>query len=230
MCVTSNVMTGGKIDNYYEHAPKSGKTEKLVILLHGLGSNGQDLISLAPYWAPAVPNALFVSPDAPFVCDMVPEGYPNSFQWFSLQSREPKAMLEGARIAAPILEGFIQEQLDKHGLTAKDCALVGFSQGTMMSLSVAPYFKNALAGVLGYSGALLWDSDKDASKMHKIPICLIHGEADDVVPIGAYHAAKEKLQQEGFNVSGHTTPHLPHSIDGEGVENGAEFLKFVLNQ
>jgi len=223
-------MTDKRITNFYEHPPKSGQAEQLVILLHGLGSNGQDLISLAPYWAPAVPKAHFISPDAPFACDMVPEGYPNSYQWFSLQSRDPKDMLKGVRIAAPILERFIEEQLEAYNIPAEKCALVGFSQGTMMSLSVAPFMKQKLAGVLGYSGALLWDELKDPAKAHKFPVCLIHGEADDVVPVDAYHMAVYKLQSEGFDVSGHTTPNLPHSIDGEGIESGAAFLKTILNQ
>ncbi|MFP4314468.1 MAG: alpha/beta hydrolase [Alphaproteobacteria bacterium] len=223
-------MSEGQIDNYYEHAPATGNIKKLVILLHGLGSNGQDLISLAPYWAPAVPEALFISPDAPFACDMVPAGYPNSYQWFSLQSRDPQDMLDGARRAAPILKDFIRTQLDKSGVKAENCALVGFSQGTMMALSVAPFFKEKLAGVLGYSGALLWDAEQDMDKMHKIPVRLIHGEADGVVPIDAYHMARQKLQAEGFQVSGHSTHGLEHSIDGPGVESGAEFLKIVLNQ
>lgn len=222
-------MTDTKINNYYEHPPVQGAPKKLVILLHGLGSNGQDLISLAPYWSPVVPDALFVSPDAPFACDMVPAGYPNSFQWFSLQSRDPKDMLNGARIAAPILSAFIKEKLDTHDIAPENCALVGFSQGTMMSLSVAPFYDEKLAGVLGYSGALLWDNDKDLAKMHKLPVRLIHGEADDVVPIDAYLAAKQKLQEQGFDVSGHSTPNLTHSIDGQGVESGADFLKTILN-
>jgi phospholipase/carboxylesterase len=175
-----------------------------------------------------VPDAHFVSPDAPFACDMVPEGYPNSYQWLSLQSRDPKDMLEGVRTAAPILEDFIQEQLDANKVSANKCALVGFSQGTMMSLGVAPFFEKTLAGVLGYSGALLWDEQKAQAGMHNIPVRLIHGEADDVVPLEAYHMARQKLEEQGFDVSGHTTPGLPHSIDGKGVESGAEFLKSIL--
>ncbi len=66
----------------------------MVILLHGLGSNGQDLISLAPLWAQRIPDAVFVSPDAPFTCDMVPPGYPNAYQWFSLQDRDPRIVLQ----------------------------------------------------------------------------------------------------------------------------------------
>src|SRR5215469_10624101 len=115
------------------HPPHSGgKPKRLVILLHGLGADGNDLIGLAPYWAPQLPTAEFLSPNAPFPCDMAPYGY----QWFSVQDRSPPAVLAGVRAAAPFLDSFIDEALNARGLDDGDLALVGFSQGTMMSLYV----------------------------------------------------------------------------------------------
>ncbi len=132
--------------------PASGsKPRQLVVLLHGVGADGHDLIGLAPYWAPALPDAEFVSPDAPFPCDMAPYGR----QWFSLQDRTPNAILGGVRAAAPILDAFLDEALAARGLDASQLALVGFSQGTMMSLYVGPRRAEALAGIIGYSGALI---------------------------------------------------------------------------
>lgn len=218
------------IANSYEFYEGTGKPESLVLLLHGLGSNGQDLISLAPLWAKDLPNTVFVSPDAPFPCDMVPPGYPNSFQWFSLQSRDPQTMLRGVQEAAPVLKAFIKEQCEKYGIPAGKCALTGFSQGTMMSLYTAPRYEEGLAGVLGYSGALLWEADTEENALKKMPIRLIHGEADDVVPVDSYHMAREILEESGYDVSGYTTPGLPHSIDEAGIQSGSEFLKSILNQ
>jgi phospholipase/carboxylesterase len=219
-------MTRAEITNYYEHKPESGKKpEQLVMLLHGLGSNGQDLISLAPFWAKYLPNAIFISPDAPFRCDMVPPGYPNSYQWFSLQQRAPSAMLHGASSAAPILQDFMKEQMELHDISAAKTALVGFSQGTMMSLYAGPRFGQRIAGILGYSGALVGEMDIE---LHKVPVHLVHGEADDVVPVAAYHHARKGLEQAGFTVSGHTTKGLPHSIDDKGIQSGADFLKSIL--
>ena len=211
----------------YRAGPKSGAVPKqIVLLLHGLGSNGQDLISLAPYWADAVPDAVFVSPDAPFPCDMAP-GMRNSFQWFSLQSRDPQDMLSGVQTAQPLLDAYIDRLLDEFGVEDGQLALVGFSQGTMMSLYVGPRRKKQIAGILGYSGALIGAESLGAPEIQKPPVCLIHGQADDVVPVQAYHMARQVLEQNGFTVSGHTTPGLPHSIDGQGIEAGAAFLKSV---
>lgn len=207
-----------EITNTYELTPE-GKAESLVILLHGLGSNGRDLISLAPMWATELPNTVFVSPDAPFACDMVPAGYPDSFQWFSLQDRDPHMVLEGVQRAQPILDSFITEQIEKYDVAPEKTVLCGFSQGTMMSLYTAPRYPAQLAGVLGYSGALCGEPGEN-----KLPVCLVHGEADDVVPIDAYNHARGKLIGAGFKVSGHSTPGLTHSIDQAGLDAGRDFL------
>lgn len=211
-----------EITNIYEHS-SVGKPKSLVILLHGLGSNGQDLLSLAPIWSAELPDTVFVSPDAPFVCDMVPPGYPNSFQWFSLQDRDPAAILQGVMAAQPILDSFITEQMEKYDVLPEKTLLCGFSQGTMMSLYTAPRFPTKLGGVLGYSGALCGPPGEV-----KLPICLIHGEADDVVPLSAYEHARGALIGAGFKVSGHTTPGLTHSIDQAGLDAGGVFLKSSL--
>lgn len=209
----------------YTHSPKSGKKpESIVILLHGLGSNGQDLIGLAPYWATVLPDTVFVSPDAPFPCDMAPYGY----QWFSLQSRDPHMMLQGVETAFPILNEYIDEMLAKYELADDRLALVGFSQGTMMSLYAGPRRKYKIAGVLGYSGALIGAATLGDSNIQKIPVHLIHGDADTVVPVNAYTMAKQTLVSHGFAVTGGITQGLVHSIDDEGIEDGAAFLQRIL--
>src|SRR5215472_6345589 len=134
------------------HKPAGGgEPRQLVVLLHGLGADGNDLIGLAPYWAPALPEAEFISPDAPFPCDMAPYGR----QWFSFQNRSPAAILAGVRAAATILDGFLDETLQARNLDERRLALVGFSQGTMMSLYVGLRRQKALAGIVGFSGALV---------------------------------------------------------------------------
>src|SRR5258705_6468644 len=128
-----------------------GRPSRLVILLHGLGADGNDLIGLAPYWARLLPTAEFVSPNAPFPCDMAPYGY----QWFSAQDRSPATVLAGVRAAAPLLDSFIDDALAERGLDDSDLALVGFSQGTMMSLFVGLRRAKPVAGIVGFSGRVL---------------------------------------------------------------------------
>lgn len=210
--------------NTYTHGPASGSAKQLVILLHGLGANGQDLLGLAPEFADTLPDAVFVSPDAPFPCDMAPVGY----QWFSLQEWTAESILRGVQQAAPILEDFIAQQIRKYGVPANKTALLGFSQGTMMALYAGPRYPERLAGVLGYSGALVWGEGVDDHVMHRIPIHLIHGSADQIVPVAAFHQAKKKLEEAGFAVTGGVTPGLMHNIDAAGMRDGAAFLKRIL--
>lgn len=210
------------IQNFYEYLPQS-QPKNAVIMLHGVGSNGQDLISLAPYMAQGLPETAFISPDGPFPCDMVPAGYPNSYQWFSLQNRDPHVMLEGVKSAFPLVEEFINAQSERLNIPLEKIALLGFSQGTMTSLYVAPRLKNKIAGVLGYSGALLWEEGGE----QVMPIHLIHGEADNIVPVEAREHAEKRLTEHGYTVTGHTTPNLTHSIDEKGISSGTKFLNKV---
>lgn len=210
--------------NTYKAEPANGKkAEKIVLMLHGVGSNGQDLIGLAPYLGAAIPNAVFLSPDAPHAYDMAPFGR----QWFSLREYTAEAMLDGIRATVPLLNDYIDDVLAEYGLDDSDLALLGFSQGTMMSLYAAPRRKKPLAGVLGYSGALLGGEELAESHIHKIPVCLIHGEDDPVLPLSRYHDAKKALETAGFIVDGHSVPGLPHSIDESGIRAGISFLQKI---
>lgn len=198
----------------------------LVVLLHGLGADGNDLIGLAPVWAPHFPHVAFASPHAPFPCDMAPFGR----QWFSLQVRTEDVILEGVQEAAPILEAFLRQELERHGLGWDRLALVGFSQGTMMSLHVAPRLKEQIAGVVGYSGALVGADLLGEEAVSKPPVSLIHGEADEVVPFGAMGAARVALEVAGIEAESLARPGLGHGIDEEGLRRGLAFLQRVLPQ
>jgi len=211
----------------YSHAPfMGGKPDSLVIFLHGYGSNGQDLISLAPYWERALPHTAFISPDAPFPCEI---GF--GYQWFSLSDVSLTARMEGVENAAPLLNQFIDEQITKYNLPAAKIALVGFSQGTMMSLYVAPRRSQPLAGVIGYSGALLGGEEfATLPSIVKPPLLLIHGDSDPVVPVEAYHHAMASFANAGFtDLSGSVTPGLVHSIDEQGLVDGLAFLQRVFS-
>jgi phospholipase/carboxylesterase len=202
--------------------PKSGaKPKQLVVFLHGYGSNGDDLISLAPYWADLLPDAEFVSPNAPFPCEMNPFG---GFQWFGLEERNPAMMLAGTRAATTILDAWLDEALNARGLDESSLALVGFSQGTMMSLHVGPRRAIAPAAIVGYSGALIGPDALGAEIKSKPPVLLVHGTVDQVVPFAAMGAAAQALQAQGVKVETMARPGLPHSIDPDGLAAGGRFL------
>ncbi len=201
-------------------AASGGAPRHLVVLLHGLGADGNDLIALAPHLAHALPEAHFISPNAPFPCDMAPYGR----QWFSLQDRDPHVMLSGLRMAAPVLDAFLDKQMARFALPPAAVALVGFSQGTMMSLYVAPRRTSALAAVVGFSGAMLGGDALATEARSKPPVLLVHGDADPVVPVQATPAAGGALQEVGFSVETLICPGVEHTIDPAGLTRALEFL------
>lgn len=205
--------------------PASGGAPKsLVILLHGYGSNGEDLIGLVPHWRHAFPDTLFIAPNAPQICPGAPGGY----QWWPITNMDPQARIAGARATAPIIDAFIDAQLARYGLSDDKLALVGFSQGTMMALQVGLRRQGPVAGILGYSGMLV-DETGLSEMSSKPPVLLVHGDADPTVPVAALHHSGATLQALGYQIGGHVSPGLGHSIDLDGLQMGGNFLHKVLN-
>lgn len=201
--------------------PKSGDPAKqLVVLLHGIGADGNDLIALAPFYQGVLPDALFIAPNAPFPCDMAPFGY----QWFSIQNLQPDTRLAGARQAAPIVDAFIDAQLDALGLTERDTAIIGFSQGAMMALYVGLRRARPLAGLISHSGMLVGEHLLATEIVSRPPVLLTHGAIDDVVPPGALAAAQAALKSCDVPLEAHELPGLGHGIDERTVHLDLRFL------
>lgn len=201
-----------------------GKPRALIILLHGYGSNGADMISLAPHWRSDLPNALFLAPNAPERCP----GNPGGYQWWALAEFSRVALSAGVKRATPALDAYIDAQLAEHDLTEEQLLLVGFSQGTMMALHVGPRRERCLAGIIGYSGMLADPAGMKTGARTKPPVLLVHGSDDPVVPIAAFHEVRTELQRLGFKVSEHVSRGLGHGVDPRGLELGGAFARRVL--
>lgn len=203
-------------------APASGEpAKKLVILCHGYGADGNDLIGLGSQWQTLLPDAAFVSPHAPERCGMSPMGY----QWFPLTRLDPNEYWTGVRQAAPVLNAFIDQELARLGLDDSALALVGFSQGTMMSLHAGLRRAIAPAAILGYSGALAGPEHLADEINVKPPVMLIHGDMDEVIPVAALDLASNALAEAGVGVQWHVSQGIGHGIDGAGLSLGGEFLR-----
>ncbi len=192
------------------------KTKAIVFLLHGWGSDGDDLIQLSYQWKGISDNITFISPNGPEVCDANPSGR----QWFSIDHENPHNMVQGIVKAKFDLKNFIDKKLKKYSLTDQ-FLLVGFSQGTMLALNLALSIK--CKGVIGYSGAYI-DAPID-SNVPKNDIILIHGEDDDIVPISKMNDAVTKIKKYSKSVTSHVCRNLAHSIDQKGLKIAEEFIK-----
>lgn len=211
----------GGLDGPRRPPAAGGRATSLVVFAHGYGSNGDDLIALAPVLAKALPNTAFASPDAP---SPVP-GYPSGFQWFPLTRLDPALMASGVRQAAGALDRFIDAELRRLELPATACALVGFSQGTMMSLHVGLRRAEPLAAVVGFSGVLTAPERLPGELRSRPPVLLVHGAMDELVPVHALAAAREGLAQADVGCRWRIEPRLPHSIGPAGLDDAGAFLR-----
>jgi phospholipase/carboxylesterase len=205
-------------------APLSGgNATSLVVLLHGIGANGNDLLFLAQAWRKLLPKAEFIAPNAPLPYDHAPEAR----QWFSLQDRAPEMLLAGLREAGTILDRFFDELLASRQLGDARLALAGFSQGAATALYAGLRRQKPIAGIVAFSGALLGEGlGRDIRS--KPPVLLVHGVADDVVPFQSMANAKATLAAAGVPVKAVARPGLRHAIDDAGIALAGEFLFDIL--
>lgn len=201
--------------------PKSGEVRQLVVLLHGYGSDGNDLIGLAPFWRDHMPDALFIAPNAPERCDINPAG----FQWFPLDVDKELSRLEGAPGARAALDLFLETLWKETGLGPAQTILLGFSQGAMMALDVGLRLKTQPIAILSFSGALIGPDDIAREIGSRPPVCLVHGGADPVVPVVSSEMAAEQLQNLGVRVAKQIEPGVGHTITPEGLGFALAFLR-----
>ncbi len=201
-------------------APLSGaRPNALVILLHGYGSNGEDLIELARMIQPALPNAAFVAPNAPSRMPSLAAAY----QWWPIETFSMTERTAGATAAAPGLDAFVAEEAVKVGLPFHRVLLAGFSQGAMMALHVGLRRPEALAGIIGISGMLVAPERLQAEIMSRPPVLLIHGSQDDVVPFRSMDLAVTVLAEAGVAAETHESRGVAHSVGQDGLAAAAAF-------
>ncbi len=202
-----------------------GAPRALVVICHGLGANGADLIPLARVWSEILPQALFVAPDGPETCDLVPvdEGL-DARQWFSLRDWRPAAMAAGARAARPALDKFIDEMLAAHSIAPENYAIAGFSQGAMMALFTGLRRATQPRTILAYAGVLLGADTLAGEIANRAPVLLAHGESDTVVSVEFSRMAAETLRRQRVPVEMLIEPGLGHDISAAGIAAGARSL------
>ena len=203
------------------------KIRNIVIFLHGLGSNGDDLMGLAPYFKAALPDTAFLSPNAPY---QVPMAY-NGYQWFDLWDRSQMQIEQGVRDTAPMIVDYIHAVSKRFKVPLSRIVLVGFSQGTMMSLHTGLRLLDGLGGIVGYSGAMISPETLGDEKLKNLPpVLLVHGLSDPIVPAMASQYAAGAIENAGGAVRYIQRPFLVHSIDDAGIKEAISFVKAIFDK
>ncbi|HSG57058.1 MAG TPA: alpha/beta fold hydrolase [Paracoccaceae bacterium] len=215
--------------NAQRRAPLSGETRSVVVFLHGYGANGADLLGLADPLGEHLPDTMFIAPDAPEACAGAPFGY----QWFPIPWIDGSSEEEAARgmqAAVEDLNAFLDGILVDEDLLPEQMVLLGFSQGSMMSLHVAPRREDPVAGVIAFSGRLLQPEVLPDEVVSRMPILLVHGDADDVVPVQSLPQAAQALQDAGFTeVFAHIMKGTAHGIAPDGLSVALAFMRDKLS-
>ncbi len=211
-----------------KRSAKSGRTDSLVVFIHGYGADGNDLIGLADPLAEYLPDTTFLSPNAPNICTMNPMGR----EWFPIPSIDMTSEGFAREIMLKSVEQFqhwLDAQVVNEGITPDRVVFVGFSQGTMMALHVGPRRADPLAGIVGFSGRLLQPEILQAEALSKPPVLLIHGDMDMVVPPTDMGKAETALKDAGFDVQTHMSQGMAHGIAPDGLGLAVQFIKRHLN-
>ena len=199
-----------------------GQPKQAVVLLHGYGSDGADLIGLAPHWQGVLPDAVFISPNAPEQCRQLASG----FQWFDIA-------FEGDRLASrqmgvikarPVLIEFLEDLWAQSGLVPETTILAGFSQGAMMALHVGLSLPQPLMGIIAFSGAFVPPEGFGVSAFAQPPVCLVHGDMDQVVDPELSADAELALRLAGYDVSYHVSEGTGHGIAPDGLDFATQFI------
>ena len=197
------------------------KPNNIVILCHGYGGDGNDISILANYWKNFLPQTIFLCPNAPEICKV----NPNGFQWFDLMDQTEDEILSKSLIAENILSKFIDEVLEINKVDAKQIALVGFSQGCMISLQTALKRRDEINSLIGFSGKIINSQHLSKNMVSRPEIYLMHGDIDQVVPVNDFLAAKEFFLQQKYKIYTQIFKNCEHRIPTEGLSIGLEFLK-----
>lgn len=208
----------------YPEIPSENKAKKLIVFIHGLGSDGNDLIALAPFFDNNLQDVHYISPHGIEPCDMAPYGR----QWFSLMDRTPDVVKDLAAKNAPHIEAIIKDKQQDLGLTNKDTILIGFSQGTMIGTYLTLSQDEPYAALVAYSGRLIPPANISNKNT---PICIVHGIDDEIVDVEESHNMSEFFDDQGIKNEILTIENLQHSIDNKGIKFAADFLnKYIKDE
>lgn len=199
--------------------PQPAQADTLMVFLHGYGADGADLLSLAQFYKPLFPNAIFLSPNAP---SRMPHG---GYQWFALTDFSQEELWNGVQSAGDVFQNDLDKILETYNIPANRLVLAGFSQGCMLSLYTGLRRKTAPLAILGFSGLMAGGDKALEGVTSKPPVFLAHGDYDTVVPVGCSSHAEQTLKDAGFQTDLCIVAGQGHTIPMEALDRSVAFLK-----
>lgn len=192
------------------------KPRRLVIFLHGIRGSGSVMAAIGNSWQSSLMDTRFVAPDAPFAHRS------GGRQWFAVDDQVLRPdRIEGARKAFDkLMAGIVEREGFKGDL--ESVAFVGVSQGAIMALDAVSSGRWKVGAVVSIAGLLPLPPKASASK---IPVLLMHGEADQTIPSVASVAAAGQLRGAGYDVTLKLYPQVGHTISSEEARQAVLFLR-----
>jgi phospholipase/carboxylesterase len=207
--------------------PQTEQTIKppLLVLLHGIGSNEDDLFSLAPYLDG---RFLIVSARAPYVM------MAGAYAWFNIEFTREGIIpdLEQAEESRRLLIAFIDEAVTAYDADPHSVYLMGFSQGAMMSLSVALIRPDKVSRVVAMSGRLpqhVVEMAASREALSRLEVFITHGTYDDVIAVENGRACRDELERLSVPVTYCEYP-MAHQVSMESLRDISEWLRSSLDQ
>ncbi|HSY48636.1 MAG TPA: PHB depolymerase family esterase [Thermoanaerobaculia bacterium] len=188
----------------------------LVIVMHGLGADANDLADLAPMLDGGY---RFVFPNAPKPFEPMP-GYSFGWSWFDGFPPEGDSIVQ----SRTKLLALIDELVKRYPTPEGKIAVTGFSQGGLMALDVGFRTKQKIAAIVVMSGAIYEADMPDLRAQRELPVLLIHGTQDDMVPVLTARRTRHILEEHGLAPEYHEFP-MGHHVTPESIDVVADFLR-----
>ncbi|HKS22795.1 MAG TPA: dienelactone hydrolase family protein [Thermoanaerobaculia bacterium] len=195
----------------------------LVLVMHGRGADANDLADLAPMLDPPG-GARFVFPNAPKPFEAAP-GMTFGYSWFDGWPPRGQSMQESRAL---ILE-LIDDLVERYPTPPGKLIVSGFSQGGLMSIDAGFRTKQEVAGIVVMSGAIAESDMPDFAAKKDVPVLIVHGTADDMIPVLAARRARRILEQHGIEPEYHEFP-MGHHVTPESMEVVRNFMAARLLQ
>ncbi len=196
-------------------------------MFHGVGASPESLRPLAEFLHRTNPD-LEIRIPAGFAPSTIS---PAGFQWFDVIGVTEENRPARVQQVMPVFDQLIRQQAESAGVSLDKVVLLGFSQGTIMSLEWLKQSPDAVAGIIGIAGRfaeLPQQTPACATPVCTIPVCLIHGEADQVIDSTYAQQSHQRLSELGIPCELNLLPDTPHSITQAMYPLMTDFLHKII--